>query len=59
MYVARDHLDAGAIAGGVVAGIVIVLIIVATVLYFRKKPEKMDAIGKRLRNAKRSTQSAI
>lgn len=59
MYVARNHVSVGAIVGGVIAALAIVLIITATVLYFRKKPEKMDAITKRFRNAKRGTQSAI
>jgi len=59
VYVARSHVNAGAIAGGVIAALVIVVIVAATVFYFRSKPEKMDAINRRFRNAKRGTQSAI
>lgn len=56
---ARRGSNAGAIAGGVIAAILIVGIVVAAVVYFRKKPEKMDAISKRFRNLKRSTQRDI
>ena len=59
VYVARNHVSAGAIAGGVIAGLVVVVLLAATIFYFRAKPEKMDAITRRFRYAKRSTQSAI
>ncbi|XP_067940540.1 protein DD3-3-like [Watersipora subatra] len=59
VYVARNSINAGAIAAGVIVALAVVILVVAVVIYFRRKPEKWEAVTRGVRNAKRGTQGKV
>lgn len=59
VWVARHHTNVGMIVGIVVACIVVVVVVIGTIFYFRRNPNKWQAVRTTCRNAERSTHSKV
>ncbi|XP_061187895.1 protein DD3-3-like [Saccostrea echinata] len=59
VYVARSHQNLGPIIGIAVAGIVLALVVVATIVYFRRNPDRFQKLKSGARKAERSVQNKV
>ena len=59
IYVARTHAATAAIVGIVVAVVAGITVILASVIYFKRRPEAWTNLSNRVRNIRRSLQSRV
>lgn len=59
VYVARSHSNAGTVVGVVIAALVVAVAVIASVVYFRRNPDKWNSVTSNFRKAGRSTKNKV